>query len=82
MQKNLSRLKLYIIKRKFNFLDQLCHLFHLVKRENVYFIRGFATHYYAFLAALDEINGLLNCLMTCKFDAIVGPAGVYCCMDL
>ena len=42
--KNLSRLKVYIIKRKFNFLIWRSHLFHLVKRENVYFIRGFATH--------------------------------------
>ena len=43
-KKNLLRLKLYIIKRKFKFLEWICHLFHLVKRENVYFIRGFATH--------------------------------------
>ena len=44
LQKNLLRLKLYIIKRKFKFLEWICHLFHLVKRENVYFIRGFTTH--------------------------------------
>ena len=42
-KKNLLRFKLYIIKRKFKFLEWICHLFHLVKRENVYFIRGFAT---------------------------------------
>ena len=42
--KNLARLKVYIIKRKFSFLEWICHAFHLVKRENVYFIRGFATH--------------------------------------
>ena len=44
VQKNLYCLKLYIIKRKFKFSEWICHLFHLVKRENEYFIRGFATH--------------------------------------
>ena len=38
------RIKLYIIKRKFKFLEWICHLFHLMKRENEYFMRGFATH--------------------------------------
>ena len=33
---------------------------HLVKRENVYFICGFATHeLYAFFASLDEMNDIL-----------------------
>ena len=44
VQKICHPLKLYIIKRKFKFLSWICHLFHLLKRENVYFIRGFATH--------------------------------------
>ena len=31
--KNLSGLKLYIIKRRFKFLEWICHLFHQVKRK-------------------------------------------------
>ena len=50
--KNLLHLKWYIIKRKFNFFE------FFVKRENVYFIRGFATHENAFFASLGEINGI------------------------
>ena len=38
--KNQPRLKIYIKKRQFSFLEWKCHLFHHVKRENVYFIRG------------------------------------------
>ena len=29
-----------------------------MKQENVYFIRGFATHEIIILASLDEINGI------------------------
>ena len=32
------------MKRKFKFLEWICNLFFLLKRENVYFIRGFTTH--------------------------------------
>ena len=34
------------------------NLFHLVRRENVYFIRGFGTHEICIFASLDEINGI------------------------
>ena len=38
-------LKIVYNKKKIqNFLSWICNLFHLVKRENVYFICGFATH--------------------------------------
>ena len=56
--KNQSCLILYIIKRKFKFLLLICHLFHLVKRVNVYFIPGFATHEICIFASLDEINSI------------------------
>ena len=37
----------------------MCHLFHLVKRENKYFIRGFATHEICvFSISLGELNGI------------------------
>ena len=45
---NLSRLKLYIIKRKFKFLSWICH----------YFISWSEKMKYACFASLDEINGI------------------------
>ena len=32
----------------------MCHLFHLVKRDNVYFIRGFARNEICIFASLDD----------------------------
>ena len=48
-----------MIKRKFKFLEWICHLFHLVKRDKVYSLRGFATHEIRIFASLDEINGIV-----------------------
>ena len=55
--KSLSRLKLYLIKRKFNFLSWICHLFHLVKRELYISFVASPLMKHAFFASLDEING-------------------------
>ena len=73
--KNLSRLKVYIIKRKFIFLEWICYLFHLVKRENVYFIRGFATHeicifHFTRWNKWHIHSKNLNILYLCKFSRI------------
>ena len=58
--KKLSRLHLYLTKRKLKFMEWICHSFHLVKRENihVYLICDFAIMKYTFFASLDEINGV------------------------
>ena len=47
--KNLLRLKLFI-------LSLIRHIFHPVNHENIYFIRGFATHDLYFFTSLDEIT--------------------------
>ena len=49
-------IKLYIIKKKIQIFVTNMPFFHLVKRENVYFIRGLATHEICIFPLLDEIN--------------------------
>ena len=52
-------LKMVYNKKKIHFFGMnYAIFFHLVKRENVYFIRGFATHEICIFASLDHINGI------------------------
>ena len=58
LHKNVLRLKLYIIKRKFKFLEWICHLFHLVKRKMYISFVASPLMKYGFFPSLDEINGI------------------------
>ena len=47
--------KLYLTQKKFNFFIWIWHLFRLMKKKNVYFIRDFATHDTNIFTSFDEI---------------------------
>ena len=58
VQKNLSCLKLYIIKRKFNFWnDYAIYFISWSEKMNISFVAS-PLMKYAFFASLDEINGI------------------------